>query len=746
MNQMKFPFFYGLKTLKKLYIVCKERNDYMRIKFKKIKNVFLALLTGTLILGATSCNKASFDVLKFESDKVSYEENEDIVFKISLSNPEKYKVVGATINDSFYESEESLSTQNVTIKGIKHNSSQLQYTLSSVKYLNNNKTEEFKTNKVVFVNNPVSTKGDIEVTNFQVNAPGSEKILHFDDIAKVHIDIKKKRPVKIVSFYFTVNGKNIEKKVLDNDTKSSYDIDVEIPKSSPDVRDAKVKFSLNRIDYIKSTSLRSLNETSEIIKDVTTHSLELLKFEVTDPNGSFTKDINGVNYVDNNSVINIKLEFRNKSHVEPTALYISGNKVILEKGDIEYVPVADKIIIKKQLKLTSITSKDASIKLETVTYDSDSEKAMSIHKTIKSDVKVYDKIIMNERDLASLMVKDGKIIGNYILGSDVTITNTDNMLFTNKSFDGYLNANGHTITTVTNKPMFDIIGTDAIIENLILSSNNSTSNLICNENNGVIRNIALQGALGDSKRGNEEPRFLICSTNMGSINDIDITTSINGSKQTFGIVDKNRGSINQISIDFNYVSTGQNLFFATPFDNEGGEYKNVLLALNSWYSVAETDIEKQVHFANKIIAKTDEGITKNVILNVDVRSKTESYNKVLQGPKSGDIVTKTAGLLFGNISKLYNKISDLIKNEDLSEIGNVITDSNGKKFYYYPYVVVSSEENKKNDLELGKVNEDLLIRLGFIKFNRDRNGFGNNRFWVNRSNKFILDFKSSNRI
>ena len=131
---------------------------------------------------------------------------------------------------------------------------------------------------------------------------------------------------------------------------------------------------------------------------------------------------------------------------------------------------------------------------------------------------------------------------NALLMSNITLTKEwDTMIGADdKPYEGIFDGNGHIISNLTGKSLFDALGERGVIRNVSVVDGNITndgSGMLCKTNNGKIECCYSTGEIRGENVGG------ICGTNNGTIQNCYSTVDIYGNGECGGICSTNNGSI-----------------------------------------------------------------------------------------------------------------------------------------------------------------------------------------------------------
>jgi hypothetical protein len=387
--------------------------------------------------------------------------------------------------------------------------------------------------------------------------------------------------------------------------------------------------------------------------------------------------------------------------------------------------------------MKDITECPTKLTLDSVTSYTDGKK-VKIHAELTDDIYYYNKIINTASDFAEILndaslVKDGKISGRYILNKDITIDNDNQniIFFKNYEFDGVIEGNGHSINVgSTYKPLFDKIGKNGLIQNVDLEVNAHDNSVICNTNEGTIRNINFGGTVNVEPKENCSFRkeglvtydeladiYVLCETNNGTISDVNFVSTINGSHVYISLIKNNNGNFSKIIVN-PIIRTISNTFLPLPSYNNGN-LSEIVLTLNHWFDgVQSADVAHQ----NKLILWSYGDISNlnNIILNDAFRKKIEILNKIIDGPQLEN------GSSSSKEKEHFEEDATVIASSIIQQESTLNPVSDYKEELIKPRVLVIPSES---------FSAQYYAQLGFRKYSSS-----NNSFWRTNGTEISLDW------
>ena len=698
---------------------------------KKIFKVSSALMGAFLCFLGASCssNDNELSVTSFKADSSSYNEGDMIEFTLTLNNPQNYKIEAAVINDKSYTvSQAAISTKTfkVSDKDLVFSHDAYRYTLSKIVYTVNGEQKILEVkNKALVLTEKATKIEDVVVKNISIKSltnPDAKSVYQQDDI-EATIEVERKDNVRILYFYFTLTdetGQTKEvKKAYNDDGKSKiYTVNFTMPAMA-----GSTEVKLSNLDYVLGTARKDKSLDAKTNCNVLIQPLSLNYVRVS-KNSGFSKDVNELQYFDSSSQVDIEIKLDNPSNLTVTGLTICGQLFNLSKSEISTDTQFKTVTIKKKLNLSAIKTNPVKLTIDKISYLNDNGNALAMSAELTDDIYYYDKIIKSVSDLKSIKFdENGNITGNYILGADLTVDlkDVDIPFFKDYNFAGKLEGNGHKIVcSSTTRPLFKTTSNNALIQNLSLNIGATSTEFLCETNNGTIKNIKL----GGSETLNKDESAILCYKNTGDISNIEFLTALDGNASLFSIIMDNSGSISNVIINPQSLKLGKNLFVASPAIDTGS-VSNFIFTLEKWFTGVNAGDYKSQN--SLVINKTDDATYSNLILNNNWIKEIDSKNKIIAGPNA----SVGHNVIVGKLNELWDAHDQITNN------------TNTGSFEIEKYILGKSYDNTDSAkfratlLDNDGFTSQYYATLGFSTYNTS-----NNAFWRLQGRTMTLNWTS----
>ena len=208
---------------------------------------------------------------------------------------------------------------------------------------------------------------------------------------------------------------------------------------------------------------------------------------------------------------------------------------------------------------------------------------------------------------------------NALLMSNITLTKEwDTMIGADdKPYEGIFDGNGHIISNLTGKSLFDVLEKNGVIRNVGVVDGNITndgSGMLCKTNNGTIECCYSTGEIRGGNVGG------ICGTNNGTIQNCYSTVDIYGNGVCGGICSINNGSIQYC---FSGGSADPENVGAEPIVGRGSNGSNCYYNSDVWAGIKEIE---GMEMPRTTEAMTGENVA-DTMSNLDFCSETNPEGK-----------------------------------------------------------------------------------------------------------------------